>query len=1273
MRAYWVYGVAVLALWGLSANPTQAQEQGGRGRNSRIYVVPAPADVKIDGDLSDWDLSGQILIYVTQETSEMQSAKVAMMYDAEALFISGVMRDPTPMVNKHDPKVEAEKGWDADAFQLRLALDPALGYPVNESSFEPKPNDQLCHLLLWYYTDRKEPCLQLRYGMNYALPKEDWPQGMVPAGKFQGAYRPAEDKRGYTFEYRIPWSTLAAKKPLKGGVLVASAIQIQWGAPDGLSSTGGGWAMDLMATPGFTFQSTACWGRAIFSEKGHLPKELTQEGLPVEAPLPLTFEYELPKSGDVTVALFNEQGQMVRNVVMQASRKAGRVTERWDGLDDAAAPLPPGKYAWRGIYHDPIKTTYLLAVHNSGTPTYATADGTGAWGSDHGRPSAVCSAGDHMVLAWDGGEAGWSVLRTDLQGKRQWGIRPGAVHIASDGKERIFASGGFGFHDGSGVECFALSDGRPINFGSGKPKVDEPEAKPADVPGGSAFPFTPADLADKEKAGRLRAVSGLAYAGGKLYVSYGRLNLICVYDATAGKILEKWPVANPQRFAARPDGSLAVLSEGKLLSVAGGKVSLLAGDHLDKPVSVAVDTDGSVYVANGGRLQSISVFTQDGKYVRSVGEEGGRPAVGPYDPSGMYEPGGIAVDKDGKLWVAETTDSPKRISVWDAKSGRLLKEFFGASQYATFVSMDPTVEDEVYCHMTIWKVALDKGTWRPHSTMWRATKDNMVAAAYDSVRVIRATNGRQFAWGKSNYASVLYMRDGDVFKPILAGILVAKGNQFVAWPPYPLFRDNQEWPNGAYVWQDANDDQVLQAEEIVKAPSKRGESIFNWVDEEMNLYSDEGFVLKPARFDGDRPVYDLAKPEPIHVAGNGGFGGLFVDPQDKGFYCIKGQGDGDASGPGFGRYRPDGSLMWGWRMTGAWTSTLNKPIPKPGQVWGITAPLGVAGEITGVATYFGAFHLFTRDGMYVAMLFKDQRLGEMGPDVINAEAFAGQLIKAAKSGRYLLLAGDTDGRVTEVLGLDTIQRFEGSYTLSPGDAAKAKEAQAEFAKAKARSQALAIVRGRPALELAKPVRKTIDAQRGFSARLAYDEENLYVGYDVDSPQELSNAIPDPRIIFKGGNLLDIQLAADPQADPKRTTPAPGDLRVLITRQKDKPFAVIYRPKVKGFNGEAIVLTSPTGKESFDQIQAIETLEMQYQKRPGGFRVTAVLHLELLGWEPTPGATVRIDLGYLFGNATGSQCGQRAYWSNTSPTSGIIGDIPSESRLEPAQWGSATVE
>ena len=77
-----------------------------------------------------------------------------------------------------------------------------------------------------------------------------------------------------------------------------------------------------------------------------------------------------------------------------------------------------------------------------------------------------------------------------------------------------------------------------------------------------------------------------------------------------------------------------------------------------------------------------------------------------------------------------------------------------------------------------------------------------------------------------------------------------------------------------------------------------------------------------------------------------------------------------------------------------------------------------------------------------------------------------------------------------------------------------------------------------------------------------------------APAELTNSITDPRLLFKGGNCLDIQLAADPAADAKRKTPAPGDVRMLVTRQDGKPIAVIYRPKVQGFTGKPIVLNSP---------------------------------------------------------------------------------------------------
>jgi hypothetical protein len=335
--------------------------------------------------------------------------------------------------------------------------------------------------------------------------------------------------------------------------------------------------------------------------------------------------------------------------------------------------------------------------------------------------------------------------------------------------------------------------------------------------------------------------------------------------------------------------------------------------------------------------------------------------------------------------------------------------------------------------------------------------------------------------------------------------------------------------------------------------------------------------------------------------------------------------------------------------------------------------LGVAGDFTGLSTYFGNFHLFTRDGLYVALLFKDQRLGETGPDVLNAETGCGQLLKTQKSGRYLLLGGDTDGRVSEVLGLDTVRHFHGTHTLTAKDVAEVQKAQAELARLKVQAQRLSIVRGRATLEVAMGVTKVVDARRGFTVRAAYDAQSLYVSYEVETPFDLVNSVPDPQLLFKGGNLLDIQLAADPDADPKRTRPAPGDVRLLVTRQQGRTVAVIYRPTIKGHKGEPIVLRSPTGQEPFDAIEVTDKVRLEYRKTAAGFTAVVTVPLTVLGWVPRPSSTVRLDLGYLFGNATGSQCALRAYWSNTGPTAGIIGDVPSESRLEPQQWGTATVE
>jgi len=120
-------------------------------------------------------------------------------------------------------------------------------------------------------------------------------------------------------------------------------------------------------------------------------------------------------------------------------------------------------------------------------------------------------------------------------------------------------------------------------------------------------------------------------------------------------------------------------------------------------------------------------------------------------------------------------------------------------------------------------------------------------------------------------------------------------------------------------------------------------------------------------------------------------------------------------------------------------------------------------------------------------------------------------------------------------------------------------------------------------------------------RAAYDATNLYLAYEVTSANDLVNEIGDPKLLFKGGNCLDIQLGTDPTADPARKTPASGDVRILVTRRDGKTIAVVYRPKSKGFAGQPTVLSSPANKESFDSIETTDRVALEYKKTPGWIR------------------------------------------------------------------------
>ncbi len=204
-RLWFLLGLVLLLLAGVSA------QEVGLARHKRIFVVPAPGPVTIDGKLDDWDLSGQIWMWVTLQTAEMQGAQFAMMYDDEALYVSAVVRDPRPMMNRHDPLVDPDKAWDADVCQLRLMLDPDSTLSVPECGRRRQRavgHDEpvVLHRPARSPACRSAPAITLSAPAAPAMAERGGAARFYPGRLCVGARQ-----LGYTFEYRLPWSTLGMK------------------------------------------------------------------------------------------------------------------------------------------------------------------------------------------------------------------------------------------------------------------------------------------------------------------------------------------------------------------------------------------------------------------------------------------------------------------------------------------------------------------------------------------------------------------------------------------------------------------------------------------------------------------------------------------------------------------------------------------------------------------------------------------------------------------------------------------------------------------------------------------------------------------------------------------------------------------------------------------------------------------------------------------------------------------------------------------------------
>ena len=1262
----------VAAVWGLEAAGIQSD-------NHVLMAVPAPAHVAIDGQLGEWDLSGRIPV-CRDVAAQMgrYSAWVAMMYDRDALYVGVDWCDPTPMVNNYDPRfdVDLRHCFHSDSIQLHLKTD-----------IERK-------VIGWYYTRGATPAVCVLDGWfpwhdDKPIPYID---GMARLGITE-AFQAKADGSGYTQELRIPWAAVVKDGRRYGpGDAFECMLDLVWG-PD----SGKGWPVNHMmdvvqpgaAHAGWFWEVKPIYGKVELARSGNLA--LPEPDFMAEARRsnprlqstqgPVALDYRMPYDGFATLVIEDAAGRRVRNLIGMAQRAKGKHTDFWDCLDENGRLVSPGTYRFRGLTHSGIVPVYEATYGTPGIPPWDTADGTGAWLSDHCAPRAVAVAGARVILGAERAESGYSLIAVAEDGRKQWGDAglAGIDMLAAD-------------------ETYAYVFLRSWDI--------QPALARVEAASGRYAPFATADGA-KLKVSPFRPgeekvwVGGFAAGPETLAVSVcgtNGLSAVRFYDKQTAAIVGELPLPGPGRLAYDREGVLVAWSSGRVVRIRGGTVTpWITRDLPAWADGIAVDGKGCAYLVDRA-LQQVRVYGTDGRFLRAIGRPGGRPRTGRWDPDGMLNPLGIAVDAQGRLWVAEDDGAPKRISVW-TREGRLAREFIGPTQYGGGgANADPEDKTRVF------------GSGCEFSLDYRSNQAVVVAALGEVAGELLHVQGREYIMSKHGR---LYLRQGDRLRPVAAigNPCVKDLAAFKEFPLPPVPQGTHGYASMTLVWSDLNDDGVAQSNEVVTGSRWCGwngirypvgtSGYFGspWLDEHLNICSLAGesfgayggrppmVTLTPLKgwTAGGAPRWDLTNQVLIAEAEHGG--------------CLYGRRDGwTVYGAPLAGARDDGSVVWTYKDN--WSGVHGShwaPLPDRDDVLiGTLGCIGMAptpvGTVFAMHSNMGRLYVMTLDGLLVASVFQDCRLGgdswpaaavpgsSLSGVTMGSEWFGGHFFQARRTGEYYLIAGFTAYNMIRLNGFESLKAIPGgTLTVTAGDIAAGESAALSRAAHEATSPRLTVGRlaGPPAFDGRLggfDTNRFVAWSSGpYSVRaaVAVDATNLYLGYDVSGDRNpMVNGGKDVTQLFATGDSVDLQLGTDAGAASNRTDAAPGDIRLLVSVFDGKPVAVAYRWKAR-HAAQPVTFRCPWRSCTVDRVEVLADARVAVARGGGGYVVEAAIPLATLGFEPKRGASYRADLGVIFSDAKGDNRAARVYWSNKA--TGLTADVPGEIMATPGLWGTATVE
>jgi len=1055
-----------------------------------------------------------------------------------------------------------------------------------------------------------------------------------------------------------------------------------------------------------------------------------------------TVRYSLPKQGEVTLGLYDQAGKLLRWITRADYRYAGDNRETWDGLDQWGQPIPAGNYIVKGIVHPPLKTDYRMSIGNPGSPPWPTQDGKGDWLSDEATPQAAATDGKWVFLAAPGSEKGWDIIAVDETGQRQWGLDeefyPRAVSLAVDADYLYVLFSGPELTDSTmrhnrekknAVEravlmCVEKRTGKPARF-----TRENRRLKVAAWPYREALVdlatlrathgFTPSVYGGQPRyfcndLGESTGALGVAALNGRVYVSMHYEDKVLVLDAQTAQKLDEIPLRKPVGLHAA-NGALYAVSGAQVVRVdpAAKQATPMIADHLLAPHSLTTDSQGNLYVSDWSTSFQVKVFSAQGRFLRAIGKPGGRPWVGTWDKDGMLVPRGIAVTDDGKLWVAEDDGTPKRVSVWDARTGELLRDYIGPAPYgggSTFW-LDPEDPTVGYMMGTRFKIDWTRKAWTPLAVVFRKMSHDQpfVPNGHDcmayGVRVLYH-EGKEYLIVNDYHMLFVLRRKGEIYVPVAAAggisrLVTDNGAGRTLWDSdvgYHLCRDFypecfRGHAGDNFTWTDLNGDGLVQAEEMrwVRTLS-RGDACAQerqpeWmtfkgagIGPDWSLYfggwcGEGGDHPKTISFRLDlqgrtpagAPLYDIATAKPLFTNNRpASIGGYYVNAEGRLFvaYNHEYQHAYRKELPNALECRDrDGTLLWAIAMP---RRRLRQDFHAENVIGEFQIP-GV-GNVLGTWLWHGNLrpYLLTSDGLYLGTLLEDTLLG---PAALWGESF--KYYFHTSDGTPHIVNGANDAHhLLAIRGLEQSVRFTFPLVVTEADvkAAAAMRAVPQVKTAPKPLIHIAWAATAPAIDgnlndwnLDTGVTLRADASRGAQVALERDAENLYLACRVQDRTPLLNKGEDWQKLFTTGDCVDLMLAADLKADPHRRAAAAGDLRLLLGTFHEQPIAVLYRPVVPGTKEPAVFMAA-----RIDEVRRLATARVAAVRGDGFYTVEAAVPLHDLGISLAECDSLKGDVGVVFSDQTGRGRVLRLYYYNKQTS--MVSDLTTEATLQPVEWG-----